>query len=199
MRKTLLPFILFAVLVPVTATAGVYRWVDENGVTHYGDRVPPKFAKKRREELSERGHVISVREREPTAEERAATRARLEQEEREKAAAEKQAQRDRSLTATYDNVEKLDTAYTRRLDIVAGKIQAAEKTLSDIQATLGPLYQRKSGGNAEEGLDKRIKQTEERLRKQQEVVDRLHVDMDNTRRQFQADRERYLEIAATRN
>ena len=25
--------------------AASYKWVDENGVTHYGDRIPPQYAK----------------------------------------------------------------------------------------------------------------------------------------------------------
>src|SRR3979409_2698137 len=56
--------VAFAGLAPVAASAGpassadksiVYRWTDEQGVVHYGDRIPPQYAQKERTVLNSRG------------------------------------------------------------------------------------------------------------------------------------------------
>ena len=67
---------LAATFVSGTAGAGqLFRWVDENGKVHYGDRIPPQYAEGRREKLNEQGVVVDVQERERTeAERRAASR-----------------------------------------------------------------------------------------------------------------------------
>jgi hypothetical protein len=40
-RMLTLSLLLLSLLVSVSATAGIYRWVDENGQVQYGDRPPP--------------------------------------------------------------------------------------------------------------------------------------------------------------
>ena len=39
-RKTLTLTLLLAVVPGITMSAAVYKWTDENGVTHFGDRQP---------------------------------------------------------------------------------------------------------------------------------------------------------------
>ncbi|MGH8757792.1 MAG: DUF4124 domain-containing protein, partial [Burkholderiales bacterium] len=42
----------------VHALAVMYKWVDENGVTHYGDSIPPEYRSRANEELNKRGVII---------------------------------------------------------------------------------------------------------------------------------------------
>jgi hypothetical protein len=37
---------------------GAYKWVDENGVTHYGDSVPAQYAKKESSVLNKQGMEV---------------------------------------------------------------------------------------------------------------------------------------------
>ena len=59
--------------------AGIaYRWVDENGVVHYGDRVPPQYAKKESthpQQAGRRGRAAPRRRRRPSRSPRTRTRA----------------------------------------------------------------------------------------------------------------------------
>ena len=43
----------------------VYRWVDENGVVHFGDAIPPEYSKERHEVLDSRGARTTVHEEKP--------------------------------------------------------------------------------------------------------------------------------------
>src|ERR1700687_4653235 len=42
--------------------AKLYKWVDDNGTTHYGETIPPEYANKDRVELNEEGRVIKNQE-----------------------------------------------------------------------------------------------------------------------------------------
>lgn len=56
-------------LVPSAGSAATYRWVDEQGNTHYSDQLPPEQAHRRRAELSPQGRELKVIEAPKTAEE----------------------------------------------------------------------------------------------------------------------------------
>ena len=66
-------FALSAVLMSCafSAQAKMYKWVDENGQMHFGDRIPPKYLVKEHEELNEQGVTTKVREAAKTPEEKA--------------------------------------------------------------------------------------------------------------------------------
>ena len=52
-----------------TAIAGeLYRWVDDQGIVHFGDSVPPEFSKTDRQVLNEHGVTIRELPGEKTAE-----------------------------------------------------------------------------------------------------------------------------------
>lgn len=64
-----------------------YRWVDQDGVVHYGDRLPPEHASTDRQVLNEYGVPVSAEDGAKTPEQRAAEKA-----ERERLEAERQKQ-----------------------------------------------------------------------------------------------------------
>src|ERR1041384_908045 len=55
-----------------------YRWVDENGVVHYGDRLPPEYAKKESAILNKQGVEVRRNEAQRTAEQVAEDQKRAE-------------------------------------------------------------------------------------------------------------------------
>ena len=71
----------------------VYRWVDEHGVVHYGDTVPPQYARDKREMLNNEGVVVGHVDAEKTP-------AQLAAQERERARLSAQKQRDYFLLST---------------------------------------------------------------------------------------------------
>ncbi len=99
-----LPAFLIATAVSAERT---FRWVDEAGNVHYGDRVPPRHVNKERREINGSGRVVKVYEAPKTPEEKAEAKrlAKLEAVEREKA--KKQAIHDRILLATYSSEEDM--------------------------------------------------------------------------------------------
>jgi len=126
MRYRSLLVLITTTLLVGNAQAGLYRWVDENGNVHYGDKVPARYLKQEHEELNEHGTTIKKHERAMTAEERAekrrqeAERKRLENEKRA------QALRDRVLTDTYTTERDLVAARDARLDAIDSQLQLSK-------------------------------------------------------------------------
>src|ERR1700680_2999177 len=50
----------------------LYKWVDKDGVTHYGDRVPPEYASQEQHILNSRGLEINHLDAQKTAEQASA-------------------------------------------------------------------------------------------------------------------------------
>jgi hypothetical protein len=131
MRFTLLT--IFAVLMSVglSAHAKLYKWVDEDGQVHFGDRIPPKYLVKEHDVLNEQGVRVKHREAAKTAEEKAEEK-RLEKERRQAEIAEKRRrQRDRVLLDTYTTERDLILARDSRLDAVDSQIRLANTIISD--------------------------------------------------------------------
>ena len=58
MRASRLLILMMSALFTVSAQAGLYRWVDEFGAVHYGDKVPAKYLKQEHQELNEQGTTV---------------------------------------------------------------------------------------------------------------------------------------------
>ena len=126
MRYSRLLIIMMSALITANVQAGLYRWVDENGTVHYGDKVPAKYLKQEHDELNEHGTTVKKHDRAMTTEERAekkrqeAERKRLENEKRA------QALRDRVLTDTYTTERDLIAARDARLDAIDSQLQLSK-------------------------------------------------------------------------
>src|SRR5512141_546550 len=104
--------------------AATYKWVDEKGVIHYTDKVPPEAVNRGNVELSKDG--VPVRKLDPalTPEQR---RAREQEEERKRQLAKQQeetARRDRALLASYASESEIDLAKARALNTIDAVLQS---------------------------------------------------------------------------
>ena len=73
MRK-LLTTTLALLLLPLATTAGAddqktFRWIDKEGVIHYGDKIPAEFAEMEKQILNEHGVTVDTLRGKRTAEE----------------------------------------------------------------------------------------------------------------------------------
>ena len=66
-----IPLLLSLLLCSLAFAQPVYRWVDDEGETHYGHSVPPEFKDRGYERLGPDGQVLQRVERALTDEERA--------------------------------------------------------------------------------------------------------------------------------
>lgn len=112
-----------------------YRWVDEKGVVHYGDHVPPQYATSERAVLNSRGVELNRLGAQRTPEEQAedARRERAEARSRE---------RDAFLLNTYTSVKDIEALRDARLEQLRGQRRAGEQYVESLQARLSSLQAR---------------------------------------------------------
>lgn len=116
--------------------------MDENGQTHFGDRVPNRYLSKEHKELNEQGATVKQYKAAETEGQRL-EKLRLERIEKEKQQAiEVQARRDREILDTYTTERDLIAARDARLDAVGSQLQLSESIIKDAQRKLKRLKNR---------------------------------------------------------
>jgi len=119
--------------------AGIKKWVDENGVVHYGTSVPPQYSQKGHTQLNERGIEVGRVDRAKTQEElereRELAQIRAEQRKLE----EEQRARDRVLMTLYQSEDDILLVRDGKLAQVDAHITIKQKQLSRLKERLRKL------------------------------------------------------------
>lgn len=130
MRFALFTLQVVLVVSSFSVQAKMFKWVDENGQMHFGDKIPQKYLVKEHDEFNEHGVKTKHREAEKTAAEKAEQRS-LEAERKKVALAEeKQKKLDRELLDIYSTERDLIVARDSRLNAIATQVQMSEAIIS---------------------------------------------------------------------
>ncbi|MDJ0906957.1 MAG: DUF4124 domain-containing protein [Woeseiaceae bacterium] len=131
--------VILCVLLPLSVAAqqerGTYKWEDDEGVIHYGDRIPPEYADKPKERLNDQGVAVEHLEGKKTEEQLAA----------EKKAAELELQRelqrraDQALLNTYVSIEEIEMHRDRRVELFRAQARVTELYLRNLARRLDQL------------------------------------------------------------
>src|SRR6202040_3987099 len=128
--------LLAAAGLAATAGAGtgrtVYKWVDQQGVTHYGDHIPPEYAAQEQQVINAQGVEISRLEAQKTPEQLAA-------EEQKKTEAQQARDRDRNLLNTYASVQEIERLRDQRMTLVSDQIKVPSQFLEVLNGRLKKL------------------------------------------------------------
>lgn len=174
-----------------------YRWVDENGVVHYGDRVPPQYATRESALLNSQGVVVGRTEAQKSPEQ-------IAEEERLHQEVMRQKQHDAFLLTTYTSVKDIESLRDERLFQISGQRRAAEQYVEGLHSRLNGLQARarnfkpySSNANARrmpDDLAEDLVRTVNEMRTQKGALATKDAEETAARQQFQADIERYREL-----
>ncbi|MCB5188785.1 DUF4124 domain-containing protein [Methylobacillus caricis] len=165
----------------------IIKWVDENGVTHYGDTIPPQYAGKPSTNINSRGmpqrdHVDkSVGNEVNTNKET------------------EQSRRDRTLQSVYSSEQEIDLARDRNLQMDQVMLEGLEQRKLSASSRLQNLKQSaadlgKRNKPIPEELKKDIKDVNLEIGKIDEQIVERKQHMDATRQRFDNDRKRFTEL-----
>ncbi|HEV2332354.1 MAG TPA: DUF4124 domain-containing protein [Gammaproteobacteria bacterium] len=144
-RALILSVAVALLLVGTLAQAGspkMYKWVDKDGVTHYGSSIPPEYAAQANEQIDSQGHVIKSQAAQKTPEQIAA-----EQQAQALAAQQAQAQaeakaHDQVLLDTYSSTADMTRDRDSKIASIDAQINVFNGTISGLQTTLADLQDR---------------------------------------------------------
>jgi len=180
----------------------LYRWVDKNGLVHYGDSIPPEYAEQDRDVLNDQG--VPIRREEGTV---------TPEEARAKAAADKAAKeiqdkkdRDRYLLQTYQSVQEIEVLRDRRLELVDAQLVIQQQSLANLHTKLAQLEKQSSRfqpRNKEpeaqplpEGLALDLGRATNDIGTQEQNLVKKRLERETIRANFESDIKRFKELKA---
>jgi hypothetical protein len=107
----------------------LYKWVDKDGVTHYGDHVPPEYASQEQHILNSQGYEIKHLDAQKSAEQAAA-------EEQKRLDADQRQLRDKNLLSTYASVQEIERLRDQRLTLIADQIKVTNQFLETLNGRM---------------------------------------------------------------
>ena len=178
-----------------------YKWVDEKGVTHYGDSIPAQDAQRETRILNKQGIEVRRTDAQKSAEELAA-------EAREREAMVRQKQHDSFLLTTYTSVKDIESLRDERLEQISGQKRAAEAYMETLHGRLSTLQSRAlnfkpynvnaTARRMPDDLAEDLMRTLNEVRTQKTALANKDAEENALRAQFQSDIDRYRELHAVR-
>ena len=199
MHKSKLIFAVAAILAlfSLSAQAKLYKWVDENGVTHYGSTIPPRYAGQKSEEL-QNGMVV------PNTPKPATSTGKVKQPPKQLTPAQiEQKRRDNALLGTYDSPDEIDRAMNRELRQVDAQMSSINIQLQTAQEDLKGLSQQKSElekAHRPVGklLQERLDQVNRRLAQLNASKAQTEAKKQKIRASYSADKKRFIELTTAK-
>lgn len=132
---------LAALLLAATAANAerTFKWVDAQGNTHYGDRVPMQATAQQRREINEQGRTLKAYDEPDTAAQIAAQKSLAGLEHEKQKLSEEQAQQDKQLLARYANEEDILLARDNEVDTIKEFIRMTDIRIDSLQKRLTDL------------------------------------------------------------
>jgi len=187
-------------VVSAKETERVYKWIDENGIAHYGDSVPAEYRDMEKTILNEHGVMIdSIRGKK--TEEEIAEELRLAELE---AAIKAQKQQDAALLATYMSVEEILMHRDRRVELFQAQTRVTELYLRNLDRRLEKLLAEAAGFQPysedpeapmiDPDLSKDILTTRETIERHEGNLKRFETDEAEIKKRFEKDINRFKRL-----
>jgi uncharacterized protein YifN (PemK superfamily) len=178
--------------------AKLYKWVDDNGTTHYGETIPPEYADKNRVELNKEGRVVKSEEILTPEKRRAKEQEDAKTRDDAKAALEQQ-RHDKTLINTYNSVKEIDLARIRSLQQIDARINTIDSYIKTVNDNLTRLQKEaenytRINKTIPASLEEDLQETQTRLEKLQKDMEKTKAEKAAMEARFDADKARYIEL-----
>ncbi len=205
---TLLPNLVLAAIILTgagpLASAGLYKWVDEDGTVRYSDRLPADQVRRSHTELNSQGVVVSTREAAKSNEQLAAeAEARRKQEERDAEEARIKAiqqHKDQVLLMTFSSAEEIEHARENRLEVldsvinlIKGNIESTQEKLANFQTRAHEAYI-SQGKEVPGGLAQKIEHFERKIQTRSRQLELKLDEREKIISKYQTDLARFIEL-----
>lgn len=176
-----------------------YKWTDDKGVVHYGDRVPPEHARRERSRLNEQGVEVGRFEAEKTFEQ-------IEEEEHRAEEARRVASHDVFLRATYGSVREIERLRDQRLKQLRDQRLSTEGYVASLNSRLSQLRMRAQrfspytdspdAGRMPYQMAEELVRILREVERQHNLLAERRATETTLRAQFQSDIDRYQQLGA---
>lgn len=193
--------VLIVVAFSTTAEAKLYKWVDDKGVTHYGEVIPPEYSNKSNALLSDQGRLIKKNEeiniKDQRANEEDETKKRIDNE-----AKLEQSRKDKALQNTFSSEKEIDLARDRNLHQVESLISSIQSLQQAALARLKSYQQeaeerKRAGKKLPASLQADITERENKLAKLQLDLVKAQEKAAAVKASYESDKMRFRELSGS--
>ncbi len=203
--KNFLATIAVLIILPLAASASentqkLYRWVDSDGIVHYGDSIPAEFTDLERHVVNNYGITIGVMRAKRTEEEIAEDK----RQDDLRLARDLQRRQDMALLATYLSVDEILLHRDRRVELFQAQSRVTELYVSNLKRRLDNLQEEASryrpysadpeAEMIEPDLAGDISTTKDTIVRHQANLERFHQDEQNIVARFDGDIDRFKKL-----
>jgi hypothetical protein len=179
----------------------MYKWVDENGQVHYSNQLPPEAVQRKREVLNDQGRTVKVYRAPLTPEEKIEEKQLAELELKKKELAQKRANHDRSLLATYSSEKDMDIARDARISMIESLIDSTNTHIGIMENRMQELSKEaadneRSGKPLPASLMSRMSTLRKQIERNKEFVTDKKQEVEDITQQFDNDIRRYNELTS---
>ncbi len=187
---------------PGAARGATYKWVDEKGVVHYTDHMPPEVVNKGTTELNKQGVTVKKTEPAPTPEQR---RAKEEEDARQKALAKQQAEaarRDRALLSSYTSETEIDLARNRSLRTIESVVASSKAYREQLVRRKADIEAKRKTEFAEKpmpaAMERELETINVELAKQDDLLALKQKEVVAVNAKYDGDKTRWRELIAAK-
>jgi len=188
-----------AIFAAGAARAAMYKWVDEQGIVHYTDKLPPEAVDKARTELNKQGVPVKQTDKALTPEQRRAIEQDAQRQKQLARQQEEVARRDRALLSSYTSEAEIDLARNRSLQTINNVVQstlAYSDQLSKRKSEVEAKKEEMKGKPTVAVLDRELESIDAELARQSELIAQKKRETDTVIAKYDADKQRWRELVA---
>lgn len=181
------------------ANARIVCWTNHEGVRECGNAIPPEFAQKQHEEISEQGMVLEEKERAKTAEEIAEEKRLADIEAEKTRIAEEQAAKDKILLDTFSSIDDIEMTRDGKISAIDATIKATNKRTEKIQADLdkrieAAAAEERAGKAPPESLLEDIESLRRQISNNANYIETKQQEQEQIRAGYELDIERFKKL-----
>lgn len=181
-------------------TQKLYRWVDRDGIVHYGDSIPAEYADIERQVVNEHGITVDVlrgkKSEAEIAEEKRLENLRVQRELQRRA--------DIALLATYLSIDEIIMHRDRRVELFQAQARVTELYLRNLQRRLvelesdaskfRPYSENEDAPMIDDNLVKELTTTKEAIARHERNLQKFQDDEESIVARFDGDIDRFREL-----
>lgn len=188
---------LVCALAAGSAAAAMYKWVDDKGVVHYSDQIPPEAVNKGSTQINKQGYT--VKQTEPADAQKAKAREQDAARQREALAKEKaeddaERRRDRAVLDSYTTEADIDLAKSRSIKTLQAALQSAQSYSAQLTKRKSELIARKeslAGKPVPADIERELGNVDAELVRQSALIAQKQVQLQEVVARYDADKERW--------
>lgn len=186
-----------------SANAKLYKWVDDNGRIHYGDKIPAEYSKNQHDVLNNRGDTIKsvgkAKSKEELQAERMAKAAEDDRKTKERLIRLEAARQDKLLLDTFSNQRDIIIMRDDKLESLEANLRLTKSRNKQLEAQLDKVSARiekleSANKKVPENLSKQVEVISQQMDKNNDAIERRSKEMAEVKRQFESDLTRFRKL-----